>query len=153
MLSPMKALLLATALAVSGTLLAAQEGQKPVPKDSARVTLTGCATGRTFIVGPRTEHGATNVDIAPGRRFRLNGKKEVLERIKSNEDRMVEVTGLIRRDDLKPRGVSLAGGRVKIGGADPRAPVGGGSVVNSPNYDQVTMDVESSRSLVEKCPA
>ena len=140
-------------LAVSGGLLLAQEGEKPVPKDSTRVTLTGCAKGRTFIVGPKSEHGASNLQIAPGRRFRLNGQKEVLERIKKGEDRMVEVTGLIRKADLNPpQGLSLAGGRVKIGGADPRAPVGG-SVANTPNYDQVTMDVESSRPLVENCPA
>jgi hypothetical protein len=151
----MKALLLAAVIAASGTLLfaQAQEGEKPVPKDSARVTLTGCAKGRTFIVGPRSEHGASNLQIAPGRRFRLNGEKEVLERIKKGEDRMVEVTGLIRKADLNPpQGLSLAGGRVKIGGADPRAPVGG-SVANTPNYDQVSMDVESSRGLVESCPA
>ena len=144
-----------SALAVSGALLVAQaqEGEKPVPKDSARVTLTGCAKGRTFIVGPKSEHGASNLQIAPGRRFRLNGEKEVLERIKKGEDRMVEVTGLIRKADLNPpQGLSLAGGRVKIGGADPRAPVGG-SVTSTPNYDQVTMDVESSRALVENCPA
>ena len=152
----MKALLLAAVIAASGTLLfaQAQEGEKPVPKDSTRVTLTGCAKGRTFIVGPRSEHGASNLQIAPGRRFRLNGEKEVLERIKKGEDRMVEVTGLIRKADLNPpQGLSLAGGRVKIGGADPRAPVGGASVSNTPNYDQVSMDVESSRGLVESCPA
>src|SRR5688572_23418191 len=143
----MKALLLAAVLAASGTLLLAQaqEGEKPVPKDSARVTLTGCAKGRTFIVGPRSEHGSSNLDIAPGRRFRLNGKKEVLEQIKKGEDRMVEVTGLIRRADLKPQGLTLAGGRIKVGGADPRAPVGG-SLSTSTNYDQVTMDVETSRA-------
>ena len=152
----MKAFLLATVLVASGTLLLAQaqEGEKPVPKDSVRVTLTGCAKSRTFIVGPRSEHGSSNLDIAPGRRFRLNGKKELLEQIKKGEDRMVEVTGVIRRADLKPpQGLTLAGGRIKVGGADPRAPVGGATVASTPNYDQVTMDVETSRGLVERCPA
>ena len=148
-------LLAATVLLASGTLVFAQdgakEGEKPVPKDSSRVTLQGCAKGRTFIVGPRVEHGATNLDIAPGRRFRLNGEKKVLEEIKKGEGRMVQVTGLIRRADLyPPRGLELAGGRIRVGGADPRQPVGG-SVTNTPAYNQISMDVESARPLGEEC--
>ena len=123
-----------------------------MPEGSARVILQGCADGRTFIVGPRAEHSAPDHRIEPGRRFRLNGPKKVLEEIKKGEDRMVEVRGLIRTADLSgPGGVAVAGGRVRIGGGDPRQPVG--SPGRTPAYNQVTMDVESSRPLPDRCPA
>jgi hypothetical protein len=143
--------MLASALIVaSGSLLVAQE-EKKVPKDSARVTLQGCAKGRSFIVGPRSEHAPGTLSIAPGRRFHLNGPKKVLSAIKEVEAYTVEITGLIRKADLEPPGgVSVAGGRIRIGGADPRQPVGG--VAGSSGYDQVVMDVESSRSLGGTCP-
>jgi hypothetical protein len=139
-------------VALSGALLAAQEGEKKVPKDSSRVTLQGCAKGRTFTVGPKSEHGAANLDIAPGRHFRLNGDKKLLAQIKNSEDRMVEITGLIRRADLKPpQGLTVAGGRVKIGGADPREPVG--PTISSAPVDQPGFDLESTRLLPDRCPA
>ena len=147
--------LLAAIILASGISLVAQqkEGEKPVPKDSTRVVLQGCATGRTFIVGPRSEHGAANLQIEPGRRFRLEAKKPVLEEIKKGEKTMVEVTGLIRKADLQPPGgVTFAGGRVRVGGTDPRQPVGGSASSSTP-YNQITMDVESSRPLPEPCPA
>lgn len=143
--------LLAVLLIVSGSVVAAQE--RKIPKDSALVTLQGCATGRTFIVGPRSEHATTNLEIEPGRRFRLNGDKKLLDRIKEGEDTMVEITGLVRKADLAgPGGIPLAGGRVRIGGADPRQPVGG-AAARGPVYNQAVIDVESARPLGESCPA
>jgi hypothetical protein len=143
--------LLAAALLASGALLTAQE--REIPKDSALLTLRGCATGRTFLVGPRSEHAPQNLEIPPGRRFRMNGKKEVLEQIKRGESRMVEITGLVRKADLAgPGGVAVAGGRIRIGGADPRQPVGG-SPSREAIYNQVVIDVESSKPLEEPCPA
>lgn len=145
--------LIAAILLASGSITFAQEGEKPVPSDSTRVVLHGCATGRTFIVGPRSEHAGANLQVEPGRRLRLNGKKELLEEIKKGEDRMVAITGLIRKADLNPpRGIAIAGGRVRIGGADPRQTVGG-SPTNTTQYNQITIDVESSRPLPDRCPA
>ena len=143
--------LLAAVFIASGSLIP-QEGRK-IPDHSLLVTLQGCATNRTFIVGPRSEHAPSSLEIAPGRRFRLNGPKKVLEEIKRGEDRMVAVTGLIRKADLaKPGGIGLAGGRIRIGGGDPRAPVGS-NPANQPAYNQAVMDVESSQPLPEPCPA
>jgi hypothetical protein len=148
----MKFHLLAAVLFASGSLLLAQEERK-VPKDSARVTLRGCVSNRTFIVGPRTAESGTTLEIEPGRRFRLNGSKDALESIKKRgEDRMVEVTGLIRKADLaKPGGLAVAGGRIRIGGAAPQQPLGNPG--SDPAYNQAVMDVESSRPLAEPCPA
>jgi hypothetical protein len=144
--------LLAAALVAScSVVLAAQE--REIPKDSSLVTLQGCANGRSFVVAPRSEHSPGTLEIEPGRRFRMNGPKAVLDRIKQNEDYVIEITGLIRKADLaKPGGVSLAGGRVRIGGADPRAPVG--PATQQAVYNQAVIDVESSRSFSDRrCPA
>jgi hypothetical protein len=144
--------LLAAVVVASGSLLAAQEGRK-IPDDSLLVKLQGCATGRTFIVGPRSEHAPGTLEIEQGRRFRLNGPGKVLDQIKRDEDHMVEVTGLIRKSDVaKPGGIGLAGGRVRIGGGPPRATLGNNPAGESV-YNQAVIDVESSRPLPEPCPA
>ena len=94
-----------------------------MPSDSARVAIPGCAKGRAFIVTQSPEHEPTQADIAPGRRFRLSGPKEILDDIKKHEGRLIEVTGLVRKDALKgPGGIGIAGGRVRIGGGSPVAP-------------------------------
>ncbi len=94
--------------------------ERPVPGDSARVAIPGCAKGRVFIVAATPEHEPTQVEIAPGRRFRLSGPKDVLNDIKKREGRMIEVTGLVRKAALKgPGGIPIAGGRVRIGGGLP----------------------------------
>ena len=71
--------------------------ERPVPGDSARVAIPGCAKGRAFVVAETPEHEPTQGDIAPGRRFRLSGPKEILDDIKKHEGRLNEVTGQIGR--------------------------------------------------------
>ena len=113
----MKQILIAGLVAASGALAIAQE--REVPKDSALVTLRGCAHDRRFIVGPRTEDQPGTLEIDPGRRFRLNGPKKILDEIKNHQSRVVEVTGLIKKNDVSagPQGIPVLGGRVRIGGA------------------------------------
>ena len=144
----MKSLLLATLVLSSGALLYPQE--REIPKDSVLVTMQGCARGRTFIVGPRTEHSPGNSEIEPGRRFRLNGPKKILDDIKARESSMVEVTGLVRKGQLGgPGGISVAGGRIRIGGALPRD----NNPARTANYNEVVIDLEGYRMLAEPCPA
>jgi hypothetical protein len=124
--------------------------ERDVPKDSQLVTIRGCANGRAFIVGARSEDNPGTLEIAPGRRFRMSGKKELLEDIKRHERMGVELVGLVRKSDLSgPGGIAIAGGRVRIGGAMPRTGVG--DVSRNPNYSQPVIDVESWRSLPESC--
>ena len=122
-----------------------------MPGDSARVAIPGCAKGRAFIVAAAPEHEPTQVDIAPGRRFRLSGPKDVLNDIKKREGRMIEVTGLVRKAALKgPGGIPIAGGRVRIGGGLPQSPTG--DVSRAPGgYGQPVLDVEGWRLLEENC--
>jgi len=141
----MQALVLVLLLFALPDLATAQE--RPVPNDSSRITIPGCARDRTFIVGQPEGREARATDIRPGRRFRLSGPRRVLDDIKKREGSMVEITGLVRKSDMAgPGGVSLLGGRVRIGGATPRDPV------RDPMYNQVVIDVEAFQLLPDPCP-
>jgi len=141
------------ASAVCGACLTgvAYAQERPVPSDSARVAIPGCAKDRTFIVGTTPNHEPTQVAIAPGRRFRLSGPKDVLNDIKKREGRMIEVTGLVRKAALTgPGGIPVAGGRVRIGAGLPQSPTGDPSHTLG-GYEQAVLDVEGWRLLDENC--
>jgi hypothetical protein len=130
--------------------LAAQE-ERPVPKDSVRVSIPGCSKGSAFVVTETPEGERTSIEIKTGRRFRLTGKKDLLNEIKAREGYMIEVTGIIRRNDLQATGITLGGGRVRIGGGQPVA--GAGSSANrAPESANAVLDVEGFRPLGEPCP-
>ena len=141
----LSAMLLAAAVATGVTR--AQE--REVPKDSALVSIQGCARGRAFVVGERSEDQPGTLEIEPGRRFRLNGPKKILDEIKLRERTVIEVTGLIRKADLNEQGVSVLGGRVRIGGRVPRSPIS--DPARDPAYNQATIDVQSWRLLEGDC--
>jgi hypothetical protein len=124
---------------------AAQE--KPVPKDSVRISVPGCSKGVVFTVTPSPEHESRS-SVAPGRRFRLAGPKKLLDEIKEWEGAVIEVTGLIRKGQLDQGGVSLGGG-VRVGPGP--SPLGG--VGRDPNYNQIVLDVEGWRALTGQCPS
>jgi hypothetical protein len=148
----MRKLLFAGIVAVAGAgLLTAQEERK-VPKDSERISIRGCARDRAFIVGARSEDQPGTLEIAPGRRFRLNGPKKILDDIKARERTPMEVTGLIRKSDVAnpPQGIPVLGGRVRIGGAVPRDPLS--DAARDPAYNQAVIDVESWRVVPGDCP-
>jgi hypothetical protein len=132
-------------IAVAAGLVAGVAGQqeKPVPKDSIRISIPGCAKGTAFTVMESPEHESRS-SVPPGRRFRLAGKKDVMNEIKSAEGQMIEITGLIRKGQLDP-----TGGRVKI---TPGPMSGNTSVGSNPNYEQVILDVEGWRPLAADCP-
>jgi hypothetical protein len=136
---------------IIGITAAAQE-EKPVPKDSVRVTIPGCAKGSAFVVMESPEGERTSIEIKTGRRFRLTGKGDLLKEIKKREANMIAVTGIVRRNDLEgPGGITLGGGRVRIGGTQPVA--GSGSVTNrAPESMNAILDVEGFRPLGEPCP-
>jgi hypothetical protein len=153
--------LLAAALAFS-TAAAGLAAPKPprgggqeqarVPKDSARIAIPGCTRDRVFIVADAPDHEPIGTRLEPGRRFRLAGKRELLDAIKLREGTMVEVTGLVRKADLEGSGgVRLFGGRVRIGGARPQAPLS--DVQRNSTYAEVVLDVEAYRMLAESCPS
>jgi hypothetical protein len=128
---------------VSGSL--AQE--KPVPKDSERISVPGCAKGVVFTVTESPEHESRS-SVAPGRRFRLAGPKRLLDEIKQREGTVIEVTGVVRKGQIDQSGVPIGGG-VRIGpGPSPL----GGSVGRDANFNQIVLDVEGWRQLPGDCP-
>jgi len=134
--------------AIASGTVAAQE-RKP-PADSEELSLPGCAKGRTFIVSEGPEHEPRQVVVAPGRRFRLEGPKDVLDDIKRREGQLIEVTGLVRKSQVAgPGGIPIAGGRVRIGGPMPRSPMA--DPARDPAYNQAIMDVSSWRLLNGSC--
>ena len=146
----MKLLFAAALIAGSLVVVAAQEQEPDVPKDSALVSINGCAKNGNFIVGERREDQPGSIEIQPGRRFRLNGPKKLLEEIKSHQRATMQVTGVIRKADIAPpQGIGVLGGRVRIGGAAPQASVG--DPARNPAYNQVTIDVRSWRPIPGDC--
>jgi hypothetical protein len=134
-----------------GISLAAQE-EKPVPKDSVRISIPGCSRGSAFVVTESPEGERTSIEVKAGRRFRLTGKKDLLDEIKAREGYVIEVTGIVRRNDLAgPGGVTLGGGRVRIGGGPPVAGTGA-SASRAPESANAILDVEGFRPLGEPCP-
>jgi hypothetical protein len=144
--------LVAAALVCSTSLVLSGQQDKPVPKDSTRVTLPGCVSGRMFTVMRRETPEPVSSEVALGRHFRLNGKREMLKEVARNET-MVQVTGVIRKSDVAQTGVGVGGG-VRIDPGQPRAPMGGGSgVASDPMYNTPGLDVESWTPLPDRCPA
>jgi hypothetical protein len=142
----------ALVLVVLAATVSGQE--REVPKDSVRLAVPGCVDGRTFIVMRRERAEPVDGEVQPGRRFRLNGKKELLKEMNTQKATMVEVTGLVRRSQVNQTGIPVAGGRVRIGGGQPQAPLGGGpGTGRSAMYDEAVFDVESWRSLPDECPS
>jgi len=141
----MQALVSVVLLLAAAPLAAAQE--RPIPSDSTRISIPGCPNDRTFIVDEPAGREVTATGIQPGRRFRLSGPRRVLDDIKKREGTMVEITGLVRKSDVAgPGGVTILGGRVRIGGTAPR------DGVRDPMYNQVVIDVEGFQFLPDRCP-
>ena len=118
-----------------------------MPKDSTRLSISGCARGRVFTVGRDPDHESSFV-MELGRKVRLQGDKKVLADIKAHEGSMVEITGLIKQSDIRQPGVGLAGGRVRITPVMPN----GRTSTPGPGPSPPILDVESYRPLNASCP-
>jgi hypothetical protein len=136
-----KTAVIALAIAALGGLSLAQE-PKPVPKDSARVSIPGCTKGYIFTVASRSANEAgSNYDIPEGMHLRMNGPKKLINEIKAHQGSMIQLTGLMKKEQLRTDGVAIGGGvRVSPGGFGP----GGG---------QNFIDVEGFRPIPGNCPS
>ena len=131
---------------VAAPLVLAQES-KPVPKDSARVSVPGCTRGYVFTVGPRAANEAgSNFDIPQGMHVRMNGPKKMMAEIKAHEGSMIQITGLMKKEQIRSDGVAIGGG-VRVG----PGPTGGSL---SPGGGQAFIDVEGWRPIPgSSCPS
>ena len=137
----------AVAIAVLSASLGAQES-KPVPKDSVRVSIPGCTKGYVFTAGLRTADQPGSVDIPEGTHLRMNGPKKVMAQIKAHEGSRIEITGVMKKGELAPRGIGLGGG-VRI--APGPAPASGGMPPTSSG--QIYIDIEGWRQIAGGCPS
>ena len=139
-----------TVALLSSSMLAAQE--KPVPKDSVRVTVPGCTKGAVFTAAPKTEDQVGRADIPEGTRLRMNAPKKLMAEIKAHEGQMIQVTGLMKKGQYNETGVAVGGGvRVTPGIGGGGVSVGAGRpspVVGSVNY----IDIESWQTAAGNCP-
>lgn len=123
--------------------------ERPVPKDSQRLSIAGCARGRVFTVGRDPNHESRGVELEEGMKIRLEGQKKQLEEIKAHEGAMVELTGLMKQSDMGQPGIGLAGGRVRI---TPVMPTGRGPGAGPGGVPTPVLDVESWLPLNSTCP-
>ena len=135
------------AIAMLSGLLAAQD-TKPVPKDSVRGSIPGCARGSVFTAGPRTSDQVARLDVPEGMHLRMNGPKKLMAEIKAHEGSMIEITGLMKKGQYDQRGINLGGGvritpRSSPAAGRPAPPVASASYI----------DVESWHQVEGNCPS
>ncbi len=137
--------LAAIVLAVQSAGAAAQEN-KPVPKDSVRVSIPGCSKGYVFTAGPRTvDEPGSSGGIIEGMHIRMNGPKKMMAEIKAHEGAMIEITGLMKKGQPRPDGVAIGGG-IRVGPTNGNGP-------GNPIANQALVDLEGWRPIVTgRCP-
>jgi hypothetical protein len=124
-----------------------QEKPKPVPKDSLRVVITGCVRGRVIRAADVRQTDTTSGPDIRSKTFRLEGKRDVMSGVKEVDGKRAELTGLIKKSALIQPGVTVAGGRVRIGSSSTSGP----SSLPDPVQDVVVLDVENVQALGGTC--
>ena len=141
-------------MSLASTALAQEGQEKPVPKDSERLVVTGCLKGRVLTVARDPNEGGAVLsgrDVV-GRSFRLAGPKDLMKQVKEHDGDFVEVTGLVKKNDLEvPPGMRIGNTKVTIGlgaGYDPnRRPTG-----VDPQQAVPIMDVTAFGFITNNCP-
>jgi len=144
----MKKTLAVLIVTVSALVIARAQEQKPVPKDSVRVSIPGCSKDHMFTAGPPAEEqGGT--PVPEGTHLRMNGPKSMMAEIKGQEGSRIEITGLIKKGQVGPEGVNIGRGiRISPGNSGPSAGFGG---MPSGGSGQIMIDVEGWRHLAGEC--
>ena len=143
----MRATVVFTFVTLSASWLVAQE-TKPVPKNSVRVSIPGCAKGAAFTtVRPSADQPGT-YDVPAGMHMHMNGAKPLMSAIKAHQESMIEITGTVRRDDLRPEGINVGKG-IRI---SPGSSTSSGGSPGVPIPPQIQIDVESWRQISGTCP-
>ena len=126
-----------------------QEQERPkVPKDSVELFVTGCLKGRVLAISEVRQTDTTSGPDIRARSFRLSGKKPVMEDVKREDGHMVDVVGLIRKNDLREPGVKVGNTRIMVGGGSRTS---GAPAVPDPADNVPVMDVTSVRARGTSC--
>jgi len=135
------------AVSILGQSQDQQEKPRKVPKDSLLVVITGCVKGRVIRAADVRQTDTTSGLNIRAKTFRLEGKKDVIKAIKEIDGERAEVTGLIKKSALIEPGISVMGGRVRIGGGTN----GTAGSTPDPAENVVVLDVENVQSLGGSC--
>ncbi len=144
-MAPLLALTLILMAGVGAPQKTDQEGKPKIPKDSMQLTVIGCLKGRVLKASETRTRDVESSPYVGGRSFRLASKKPVTEDIKKHNGHLVEVTGIVKRSDLEPRGVRV--GRVQIAGSRSSSPNG----LPDPAQNQTVMDAISVSFRATAC--
>ena len=152
-----RAALLAALLPIAAL---AQEAQNPpqnaetkkIPDDSVEIATTGCLKGRVFTATQPREDFIRRGPNVTGRSFRLNGPRPLMDMVKTHDGDLVEVVGLVRKNDLRDNAPGVRVGNTRIGIGAPRSgdPMQSARVPISEGI--AVMDATSVRVLDERCP-
>ena len=148
-----RAVCLAVLIPVAALAQAQENAEtRKIPDDSVEIATTGCLKGRVFTATQPREDFMRRGPNVTGRSFRLNGPRPVMDVVKTHDGDLVEIIGLVRKNDLRDNapGARIGNTRVVIGAprsGDPmqsaRAPISEGIAV---------MDATSIRVLDDRCP-
>ena len=144
----MRTLAVVIAVALTAATLAAQE-HKPVPKDSARVSIAGCAAGYVFTAGPSVPipNRSETVSVQQGTHLRMNGPRKAISAIDAYKESMIQITGLVKKDQLRQEGVGIGGGVRILPGFGP----GPGGGLTDAAVGVIQIDVEGWNPVAGKC--
>jgi hypothetical protein len=131
---------------LSGSLPAPQEPVK-VPKDALQLIVTGCLKGRILTASRAPEVDGGELDV-PVHRFQMSGKKPLLAEVKRHDGEEIEVTGLVRKLDLKEPGLRVPGGRILITPGQANDP---GRPPTRPAERIIVIEVREFRAAGLKC--
>ena len=131
-------------------LVAQAQETKKVDPNSTQVVVRGCAKGRALVPLAGEGEIATPATLI-GRTMRLNGPGDLMKAIGKEKGHLIEVTGLIRKSDLRASGPSttIGGVRVTAGAASPMST----DPTRYASVDVIVIDVSSFRLLSNECPA
>ena len=148
-----RALLLAVVLPAAVPAQGQQNPEtKKIPEDSVEIATTGCLKGRVFTATQPREDFMRRGPNVTGRSFRLNGPRPLMDMVKTHDGDLVEVVGLVRKNDLRDNAPGVRVGNTRIGIGAPRSgdPMQSARVPISEGI--AVMDTTSVRVLDERCP-
>jgi hypothetical protein len=128
-----------------------EDAEKKKDKDSVGLVVSGCLKGRALQADDvRPANEEEQAPLIRARTFRVNGAREILDEVKRQNNRYVEVTGRVKRSALTAAGAGITVGRTRItvmpGAGDPsRAPQ------TSPNAGVLPIEVTAVRVVAERC--
>ena len=125
---------------------------KKIPDDSVEIATTGCLKGRVFTATQPREDFMRRGPNVTGRSFRLNGPRKLIDIVKTHDGDLVEIVGLVRKNDLRDTGLGTRVGNTRVVVGAPRSGDPMQSARTPVPEGIAVMDATSIRVLDDRCP-